>query len=259
MRTTAFSLLLRSLYVVLPFDRGPEPDEPLERLRSEFVFGIDEHIRTRLAGIIGMTDLLLETRLDDRQKDYASSARVCAADLLEQLNSAVELSQFVHSAVPENAEFNLRELVEGMAASCAAQARARGIAFRLELDESVPQTVIGDPALIGKTLAHLFQSALRGATCGDISLRASVRASDAGPPGLHLELRLSGDSAAATHFERVFDSLRNGRGCLARRLPGLALDAAVLAALVHVMAGGLSIETRLESGSVVRITIPLER
>lgn len=242
----------------VPLEHRPAPDQLLERLRREFVFGIDDHIRTRLAGIIGMVDLLLETRLDDRQKEYVSSARVCAADLLEQLNSVLELSQLVRGTVPEKSEFNLREMVEGVAQSYGADARARGIDFRVHLDESFPCSVVGDPVMVGKTLAHLFAGGLRGAGRGEIALRVAVTADTTGQRRLRFELQVTGDGVAATHFERVLDSLWHAHGSLARRLPGLALDTALLQALAHVMSGHLAIETRPDSGSLVRVTLPIE-
>jgi len=103
--------------MALAFESGyPGPVEQLRRVKSEFLAGLNHEMRTPLSGVLGMVDLLLETPLDEQQKDYATAARSCAAELLESLNAALEFAAIsAGSFALDEQEFNLAETLNGAA------------------------------------------------------------------------------------------------------------------------------------------------
>src|ERR1035438_5255961 len=109
-----------------PVEPGSVPQHDLERLQSLFLATLNHEIRTPLSGLVGMTDLLLETNLDEEQQEYASTARLCAEDLLRILSAAMQYSALATGQVKlEESDFNVRELTEAAVAEYAAMAKAK--------------------------------------------------------------------------------------------------------------------------------------
>jgi signal transduction histidine kinase len=95
-----------------PAKQSPEPKE-FQRLKSEFLTGVNHEFRTPLTGIVGMADLLLETALDERQREYVLAARTCAEETLGQLSSLLELASLVAGRLRlEESDFDLLEVLQ---------------------------------------------------------------------------------------------------------------------------------------------------
>src|ERR1700730_13597751 len=102
---------------------GDEMTDP----QSRFLATVSHEVRTPLSGILGMIDLLLETKLDGEQIEYAQTARLCAENLLELMNATLEYSALTKGAVLDESEFGLRDLLESIAAEFEYKARAKGL------------------------------------------------------------------------------------------------------------------------------------
>src|SRR5215510_6280382 len=131
------------------------PRDNLDRAASTFLSCLNHEIRTPLSGIMGMVDLLLETKLDDEQKDYANAARMCAESLFEILNatleySALEAGQFV---LDEN-EFGVREMLESAVAQHRPKANAKNLKLFIAVETGLPETLVGDAPRLRELLGH---------------------------------------------------------------------------------------------------------
>jgi two-component system sensor histidine kinase/response regulator len=124
----------------------------LERLKADFLAGLNHEIRTPLSSIIGLTDLLVETDLTAEQRDYVSSARVCAENLLDVLNTTLECAALTAGTlVLDEHEFRLAEAVELAVAQHLTTARQKGLTLLCSYDDSLPATVIGDARRLGRS------------------------------------------------------------------------------------------------------------
>src|SRR5579863_7103368 len=132
---------LRSLAPALA---GTAPGE-LERLKGTFLASLNHEIRTPLSGILGMADLLLETKLDDEQREYVNAARLCAESLFEILNATLEYSSLeAGNLTLDESEFSLRDLIESTLAQQALKAESKGLTIRATYDSGLPETMVGD-------------------------------------------------------------------------------------------------------------------
>src|SRR5277367_1799192 len=112
-------------------------------VQGQFLASLNHEIRTPLSGILGMTDLLLETPLSEDQLEYVGATRLCAENLLEILNVTLEYSALAANHVLlEETEFSLRDTLEGVVGEFAVKAEAKGLRLVRALDISLPEMVV---------------------------------------------------------------------------------------------------------------------
>jgi len=233
--------------------------EVLRDLQSEFLASLNHEIRTPLSGVLGMTDLLLETSLTDEQRDYAASARLCAENLLEILNVTLEYSALSANRVRlEESEFSLRDTLEGVLNEFAGKAQAKGLHLNGALDNSLPEMAVGDPLRLRQILWHLVGNAVKFTKEGSVDLRAAaVLSRDGKRWTVTLEVRDTGIGIAPQRLEEIFASFRQIETGLARSHGGLGLGLAVAQKLVDLLNGSIRVASELGRGSVFTVELPL--
>src|SRR5207302_1468356 len=127
----------------------------LDRVKGTFLASLNHEIRTPLSGIIGMADLLLETRLDEEQREYVQAARLCAENLFEILNATLEYSALEAGQFSlDESEFSLKEMLDAALGQQALKSRAKGIRLYSTLDIALPETMIGDAPRLREMLGY---------------------------------------------------------------------------------------------------------
>ena len=117
--------------------------DELSEVKEQFLASLNHELRTPLSGILGMTDLLLETSLTEEQKDYVGAARVCAENLLEILNVTLEFSALSANHIQvEETEFSLQETLAGVLSEFAFKAEAKGLKLIHNFDQNLPSAVV---------------------------------------------------------------------------------------------------------------------
>jgi len=229
----------------------------LQRLKSQFLASLNHEIRTPLTGILGMADLLLETDLDDAQREYVVTARICAEELLGLLDSALEYSALASGTLAiEEAEFNLPELLEGLLAQNRIKAHAKGLKLLASLDR-MPVVVIGDALRLRQILAQLLSNAIKFTENGEVEL--SARVEPAGPDSclLRVSVRDTGVGIAPEQIGRLFECFGQLESGLGRRHSGLGLGLATVWQLLRLLGGDISVESQPGKGSVFSVHLPL--
>ncbi len=241
-----------------PIRSNPEkpeqpPSDALDRLQSLFLATLNHEIRTPLAGLMGMTDLLLETNLDDEQREYASTARLCAEDLLRILSAALQYSALSAGQVKlEEAEFNLRELLEAAVGEHAAMAKTKNLQLSASIDPELPPSVTADGLHIKEVLVYLLSNAIKFTHHGSIELRVSPASG-----ALRFSVRDTGIGIPAERRKQIFESFRQLDEGLAREYNGVGLGLTLAEKLTKLMKGRLTVDSEPSVGSTFTIQIPV--
>jgi CheY-like chemotaxis protein len=232
--------------------------DELSELKGQFLMSLNHEIRTPLSGILGMTDLLLETSLSDEQKDYVGATRLCAENLLEILNVTLEYSALsANHTHLEEAEFSLRETLAGLVSEFAFKAESKGVRLRHNFDRSLPTTVVGDALRLRQLVWHLLGNAVKFTQRGEVELNASAgKASDAGIP-VTISVRDTGIGIRPDQVGSIFESFRQLETGLARNYPGLGLGLAVAQKLAILLGGSIAVESEVGRGSIFTVKVPL--
>jgi CheY-like chemotaxis protein len=226
----------------------------LDQLKTEFLASLNHEIRTPLSGIIGMTDLLLETSLTADQEDYVASARVCAENLLELLNTALEYSALAAGTLLlDEYEFGLAEVLQFAVAENSAKAQQKGLALEFFCDEGLPQTVIGDPRRLRQMVSHLIANAVKFTPAGHVA----VRAASPGDGELVVTVEDTGIGIERSKLSMIFESFRQIDSGLSRSYPGLGLGLSLSQKIAALQGGSIAVESEPGAGSRFTVHLPL--
>jgi CheY-like chemotaxis protein len=225
----------------------------IDRLKGTFLANLNHEIRTPLSGIMGMTDLLLETRLDEEQHDYVATVRLCAENLFHLLNATLEYSALTagHLKLDET-EMVLSEMVDSALAREREKAEVKGLRLTATLDAALPQTMIGDATRIQDLLGHLLDNAIKFTHRGSVDLKLAREGQV-----LRIEVRDTGIGIDRERRARIFESFHQVDSGLSRNYPGLGLGLALVQKLVALMGGEISAESEPEKGSTFTVRLPI--
>jgi len=242
---------------ILQLDRQQASQPQLDQVKGVFLASLNHEIRTPLSGIMGMLDLLLETGIDEDQRDYLNAARLCAESLSELLNSSLEYAALEAGQISiEEIEFSMKEMLESALAQQRAKADIKQLRLRLTLDSGLPETLIGDATRLRELLGHLVNNAIKFTHTGSVDVRVSMRAT---PDMLVAEVRDTGIGIPPEKLATLFESFQPGESGFARAYPGLGLGLALAHKLAKVMGGQILVESQPGVGSTFTLEVPLRR
>ncbi len=229
------------------------------KFKSEFVANMSHEIRTPMNGIIGMCSILLKTKLDESQHQYAEAIRSAATALLTVINDILDFSKIEAGRIElEQSDFDPVRAVESACEIVAAQARTKELSLLSFIDPKMPKTLHGDSERLRQVIINLASNAVKFADSGEIVIKALVDSVHGNEINVRFLVIDNGIGMSEDEQNRLFQPFVQADGSISRKFGGTGLGLSISKSLVDLMNGVIGVESKKGEGSTFWFNIPFQ-
>ena len=233
--------------------RAKERAEAAATARSTFLANMSHEIRTPMNAIIGFTEVVLGSPLEDNQRKHLDTVRRSARSLLHLLNDILDSSKLERGALElEQIDFSVRDLVSQLCSELSIQATRKGLVLRQEVDPQMEPYLRGDPHRLRQILVNLVGNAIKFTEVGQVSIVVTREREF-----VHFQVRDTGIGIAADRLESIFDPFTQADASMSRRFGGTGLGTTISKQLVELMHGKIWVNSIVGMGSTFHVRIPM--
>jgi signal transduction histidine kinase/CheY-like chemotaxis protein/HPt (histidine-containing phosphotransfer) domain-containing protein len=236
-----------------------EAAEAANRAKSEFLANMSHEIRTPLNGIVGMTELALDTPLTIAQREYLNTVKSSSDSLLTVINDILDFSKIEAGKLQmDRISFRLNDLMGDTCKTLGLRAHQKSLELACRVAPDVPEQLLGDPGRLRQVLINLIGNAIKFTKHGEVVVQAEVAAQGANDVTLHITVRDTGIGIPPEKQEQIFHAFEQADTSTTRTYGGTGLGLAISSKLVTLMEGQIWVESVPDRGSTFHFSVPFD-
>ena len=234
--------------------------EEIAKAKDAFLANMSHELKTLLNGIVGMSQLMMDTNLNHQQIDYANTIYQCSVQLLAIINDILDYSKMEAGRLKLNLEpFELRECLEEAYDIVALKAGQKNLQISYMIEQCVPAFVVGDKARVKQVILNLLENAIKFTDKGEIVTKLDVAKEPRnGTFSLLFSIRDTGIGIEKEKQEVIFDVFTQGHDVSTKKYAGTGLGLPICKHIVNLMGGKLWVESEFGKGSTFHFTVKVE-
>ncbi len=226
-----------------------------DKAKNEFLANMSHEIRTPMNAVVGLTEMVLHSSLNDIQRDYLKTVMDSAESLLSVINDILDFSKIEAGMLHfEKVDFQLNDIVGDTARAQALRAASKSLELACFVDPEIPETLVGDPGRLRQVLTNLVGNAIKFTSSGKVVVRVEQESRQDGDVHLQFTVRDSGIGIPIEKLESIFLPFEQVDMSSTRKFGGTGLGLTICQRLVSLMGGCLDVDSKLGQGSTFRFT-----
>ncbi|MBC7922249.1 MAG: response regulator [Ferruginibacter sp.] len=243
----------------LEWRQAKEEAESLNRSKSDFLSTISHEIRTPINAIVGLTDVLLNEDLKPSVTETIQLIKFSSDNLLVLLNDILNLSKIEAGMVTfERVEFDLRQRMDAFGKTIGLTTQGKGVQFRYDIHEEIPNVLIGDPYRLNQILLNLASNAVKFTRMGYIHLRIALLGRDGDQVRLSFSVEDTGIGILEEKLTQIFERFAQASSTTTRQYGGTGLGLAITKKLVELQHGKIGATSTVGQGSTFTVELPFQ-